>query len=134
MYAVVQIGSSTLRSAWGTKRIVPPRFCAWTAGRPADAVAATAAAPTMKWRRLSSVMADVLLGRKPDTSTRPRRHVTVASWFHSFVDRPPDAAREAPQLRVRPSAPRRPPSRQAGSQAPAQDRPRGERFRRSRNG
>src|SRR5205823_1625391 len=51
MYAVVQIGSSTLRSAWGTNRIVPPRFCAWTAGRPTDAVAATAAAPAMKWRR-----------------------------------------------------------------------------------
>src|SRR6185369_14634925 len=51
MYAVVQIGSRILRSAWGTNLSVPPRFCAWTYGA-ATLAAATAAVPAMKRRRL----------------------------------------------------------------------------------
>src|SRR5882762_3599020 len=56
MYAVVQIGSRILRSACGTKRSVPPRFCACTNG--ARAVAATATDPARKARRLSWGMGD----------------------------------------------------------------------------
>src|SRR4029453_7153216 len=52
MYAVVQIGSRILRSACGTKRSVPPFFCACTEGA-AAAVAASAAVPARNVRRLS---------------------------------------------------------------------------------
>src|SRR6266850_1671777 len=52
MYAVVQIGSRILRSAWGTKRSVRPFFCACTYGA-AAAVVAIAAVPARNVRRLS---------------------------------------------------------------------------------
>src|SRR5258705_12900154 len=54
MYAVVQIGSRILRSAWGTKRSVPPFFCACTYGA-AAAVLAIAAVPARDGRRLSGM-------------------------------------------------------------------------------
>src|SRR5262245_27148434 len=52
MYAVVQIGSRILRSACGTKRSVPPFFCACTEAA-AAVVAASAAVPARNVRRLS---------------------------------------------------------------------------------
>src|SRR5262247_3863515 len=55
MYAVVQIGSRILRSAWGTNLSVPPRFCACTYGA-ATVVAATAADPARNVRRLSVIL------------------------------------------------------------------------------
>src|SRR5262245_29041632 len=50
MYAVVQIGSRILRSAWGTKRSVAPRLCAYTCGAPRLAAAPTV--PARNERRL----------------------------------------------------------------------------------
>src|SRR6266478_10071196 len=75
MYAVVQIGSKFLRSAWGTKRRVPPRFWACTAG--ADRVTAAAAAVPRKARRLRSLITfscGRLLKKAHLLRWRPRPH------------------------------------------------------------
>src|ERR671937_2157907 len=83
MYAVVQIGSRTLRSAWGTKRKVPPRFCACTNG--ARAAAAVAMDPATKARRLSWGMA-----AKPPREGPILARGPVSGNLAAVVSWPPD--------------------------------------------